>query len=485
MRDRHLIALVALIALGAGLRFATLDLQSYWYDEAITVGLVRMDLPGMLSEIPRSESSPPLYYLLAWAWAKLIGTSEAGLRSLSALIGTASIPVFYAAAGELATRRVGLAVAALAAVNPLLVWYAQEARAYALLALLGGLSLLFFARLARREPDRRTLLLWAASSALALLTHYFAAFLVLPMAAWLVWRWRRRDVVLAAAAAAAVGIALLPLALHQSSLELASFIRAEPIGYRLARAPKQFLVGFDAPLEVTLSIVAALTALAGLVLAAVRLRDRIGVRLAAALAAAGFAIPLLLALAGSDYFDTRNLIALWLPLVTASTAGLVLGARRGGVAGVAVLAAIGLAAVVGVDVTPNWRRDDWRGAARALGSAGELRAIVVTPAADSVPLRLYRPELTPMPPAGLSVHQIGLVSKPRRTRGRVHPPPPPRPKRLEIPGFFLQRAVFADTYTVMLYRAGGAVGVTPAGLESYRLPQGDSSAAVLLQPPRR
>ena len=98
MRDRHLTALVALILLGAGLRFATLDLQSYWYDEAVTVGLVRMDLPGMLSAIYRHESTPPLYYVLAWGWCKLFGSGEVGLRSLSALFGTASIPVFYAAA---------------------------------------------------------------------------------------------------------------------------------------------------------------------------------------------------------------------------------------------------------------------------------------------------------------------------------------------------------------------------------------------------
>src|SRR4051795_12417425 len=163
------VLLAGLTALGAALRFSTLAVQSYWLDEAVTVVLVRKSLGGVLSTIPNSESTPPLYYVLAWLWAQLFGTGEVGLRSLSALIGTASIPVFYAAARELVSRRVGLAVAALAAVNPLLVWYSQEARAYALLALLGGLSLLFFARLAR-SVDRRSLALWALFSALALLT---------------------------------------------------------------------------------------------------------------------------------------------------------------------------------------------------------------------------------------------------------------------------------------------------------------------------
>ena len=484
MRDRHLTALVALILLGAGLRFATLDLQSYWYDEAVTVGLVRMDLPGMLSAIYRHESTPPLYYVLAWGWCKLFGSGEVGLRSLSALFGTASIPVFYAAAKELVSRNVGLAVAALAAVNPLLVWYSQEARAYALLTLLGGLSLLFFARLTRRM-DRRSLALWALFSALALATHYFAVFLVVPEAAWLVWRRAGREVAVGVGAVAAVAIALLPLALHQQSLDLASFIRGEPLGYRLARAPKQFLVGFDAPLEVAAAVVAAVVALAGLVVAAVRLRDRLGVRVAGGLAIAGIAIPFLLALVGVDYFETRNLLPIWLPFTVAVAAGLLAGAARAGVAAVAVLAVLGAIAVISIDVTPNWRRDDWRGAARALGKADQLRALVVTPGNGGVPLRLYRRGLSVMAPGGISVHQIALVSMPRRASGSVHPPPPPRPRKVEIPGFFLLRRVFAPTYTVMIYGAGGSLGVTPAGLQNYRLLRKSTGAAVLLQAPGR
>lgn len=93
MRARHLYALVALTVLAGVLRFATLDVQSFWLDESVTVGLVREDLGGMLSAIPDSESTPPLYYVLAWGWAKLFGTGEVGLRSLSALFGTATVPV--------------------------------------------------------------------------------------------------------------------------------------------------------------------------------------------------------------------------------------------------------------------------------------------------------------------------------------------------------------------------------------------------------
>ena len=102
----HLFALAGIVILGAGLRFATLDLQSYRYDEAVTV--VRVLHPSFfdtLSAVPHSESTPPLYYMLAWLWSRPFGTGEVGLRSLSALAGTASIAVIYLAAVELGNAR--------------------------------------------------------------------------------------------------------------------------------------------------------------------------------------------------------------------------------------------------------------------------------------------------------------------------------------------------------------------------------------------
>ena len=74
----RVIALAALTALAAVLRFATLDAQSFWFDEAVTVHLLQLDLGEMLERIPDSESTPPLYYLLAWLWSKAFGPGEVG-----------------------------------------------------------------------------------------------------------------------------------------------------------------------------------------------------------------------------------------------------------------------------------------------------------------------------------------------------------------------------------------------------------------------
>src|SRR5262245_33319390 len=118
--QRAVLPVAGLTVLGLLVRFVTLDLQSFWADEAETVHLLNLGLHSMLREIPDSEGTPPVYYVLAWGWTHVFGTGEVGVRSLSALAGVGSIPVFYGAASELCSRRVGLAVAALAAVNPLL-----------------------------------------------------------------------------------------------------------------------------------------------------------------------------------------------------------------------------------------------------------------------------------------------------------------------------------------------------------------------------
>ena len=104
---------------------------------------------------------------------------------MSAIAGTAVIPIAYLCGRELVSKRAGLLAAALAAVSPFMIWYSQEAREYMLLAAFCGASVLFFAR-CLRSPSRRNLAWWAVFSGLAVLTHYFAAFLVAPEAIWLV-----------------------------------------------------------------------------------------------------------------------------------------------------------------------------------------------------------------------------------------------------------------------------------------------------------
>src|SRR5688572_21542706 len=126
--SRH--ALLWIIALGAALRFSTLGVQDFWFDEIVTVREISLAPFDLLKQIHAAEYNPVTYPLLAGLWEGAFGTSEVGVRALSALAGTLTIPLVFGAAGALASRRAALIAAALTAVNPLLIWYSQEARTY-------------------------------------------------------------------------------------------------------------------------------------------------------------------------------------------------------------------------------------------------------------------------------------------------------------------------------------------------------------------
>jgi hypothetical protein len=471
-------ALALVLGAGAVLRFATLDAQSLWYDEAVTARLLRMDLGAMLRAIPDSESTPPLYYVLTWLWTHVFGTGEVGLRSFSALLGTATIVVAWALGRRLGGDRAALAAAALAAVNPMLVWFSQEARAYALLGLLGALSALLWLRALDSEPGRRrgSLLAWGAVAALALATHYYAAFLVAPQGLWLLLRahgWRERAELLALPAVAAAVLA--PLAFGQRENDTAGFIAGSELLTRLAQLPKQFLVGYDAPLEPLLVAVTAVAVLAGAAGIAARLSGRIavpdgqrseGARLAA-LAAAALALPILAALAGEDHLITRNVLfvlPLFCALIGAGLATWIRAARGRSGATLALCAACaaGIVTVVGVAGSAKLQRDDWRAAVVALGPIREPRLIVATPASALETLRYYLPGLKPAQ-APITTAEIDHVALPVRLPGERPDPPRPRDPPAPAAGYALAGRTDGETYTVLRWRAPAAAPepVTP------------------------
>ena len=463
------------------LRFPTLDLQSFWIDEGFTVQLLRKDFGGMLDGIPVTEKTPPLYYVLAWLWTRPFGTGEVGVRSLSALAGVLTVPAAFALARELVSERAGLIAAALVAVNPLLVWYSQEARAYALLVLLSVLAILYGARASRERESARPLVLWAIASALALATHYFALFVVGPLALWLVATHANRRGALAAGAAVGVaGAAILPLAIDQSENPGANFITGTALVTRVLQVAKQFLVGYDTPLEVAFTVAAVTLAAASTALALAR--GGRGARIAAALVVLALGVPLVTALLGADFVIARNVIVGLVPLVVLLAAGFD-AAGRAGTALAAALAVLSLAAVIAVFATPEFQRDDWRGAAEALGDAPDDRGLAVNPIAGDVPLRLNLDRLEPFGERFRTVGEIALVAVTARRPGQTpHPPRPPSPVQ---PGFELVERVEEDTFTLLRYRAVGPQQIASGGLTAIKLEPGRKLAVTLMQRARR
>jgi uncharacterized membrane protein len=396
-RSRAFWLVAGLTALGAVLRFATLGTQAYHHDEIVTASRVlRVGFGHAMDAVGFSESAPPLYYVLAWFWTQVTGTSEWGLRSLSALAGVLAIPVAYFIGRELRGSRTGLLAAAIVAVNPTLVWYSQEARAYALLGLFCALSLLFCVR-ALQGGTRRDFTLWGVFSALALATHYFAVF---PLIAEVLFLLRRRGrAILPGLWIVGLAAALLaPLAYHQMSYGHAEWIDNFSLGHRLGETAITFVVGetgdiigrVEQPEPALLPLALILVAF---VLLAVR--GSRGERRAAAipLAVGAFAlgIPLLLAVGpGSrDFVLARNLLPALIPLLLGVAVALTVErARRLGSAVAALLVAYSFGFCIWVAASPDLHRPDWAAVAERLGEPDAPRA-TVTWVIGEAPLRYY------------------------------------------------------------------------------------------------
>jgi mannosyltransferase len=422
-RSRAFWIVAGLTLVAAGLRFATLGVQAYHHDEIVTASRVlRGDFFHAMEAVGFSESAPPLYYVLAWVWTQLTGTGEYGLRSLSALAGVATVPVAYLLGAELRGRGAGIAAAALVAVNPMLLWYAQEARSYALLVLLTTVAALFFVRALRDVSGRRDLTLWGVFSALALATHYFAIFPILFEAVWLLWR-RRRAALSGLSIVALVGLALTPLVIHQASLGHAEWIGGRSLGHRLWEVGVTFFVGESGDiiarpetlLPAVAPLLAALAALALLVLRGDREERRKG-GLMLAVAVATVAAPLAVALVApdKDYVLARNLVPALVPLLAAVAIGATLrAARRGGMFIASVLVAYSFAFCIWASASPTLQRPDWEAVAVRLGEPAAPRATVLwTLGAASLRFYLSTGSFQAQPSEGFSwsVHEVNFVS---------------------------------------------------------------------------
>lgn len=184
--------LVLALALGVVLRCEGLGRKVAWYDEVGTMlrlsghteaevaraadglsppelrarfqsartGTLTSGVAAVVHAVTEDESlHSPGYFVTAYAWTRAAGDGTARLRLLSALASLAALPLLGALAWRLfRDRTVALVSVALAALSPLQIRYAQEARSYAL----WSVTLLAAMLAASIAGERRTRSAWSA-----------------------------------------------------------------------------------------------------------------------------------------------------------------------------------------------------------------------------------------------------------------------------------------------------------------------------------
>jgi mannosyltransferase len=272
---RPVLALAAILALAAVLRGYLIGAQSLWADEMSSLVTAVKPIPQLLYDIS-NEIHPPLYHLTLKVWIALFGTSEAGIRSLSAVFGLVLVVLTYALGARLLGRRVGLLAAALSAISPFQVYYSQETRMYMPLAAFSALALYATVRFMECDGGVRHcgqawsgLWLWGAvyvvANGLSLWLHYsYPIILVMENVVFGLWwlltlrrgNWWLRGARWAGLQLLALAIYLpwLPIGLRQVS-GWPSISESHGLSFILQEAFRLFALGESADARTSLPIV--------------------------------------------------------------------------------------------------------------------------------------------------------------------------------------------------------------------------------------
>ncbi len=206
------------IWLAFGLRLVNASAFSFWTDEGLTP--LRASYPVLeilsnriiIQEVVTKDTHPPFFYLLIHVSRQVWGETDFAFRYLSLLASVLLVPLMYQFGRRLHNGRLGWVAALVTAVNPLQIYYANEARMYTLLVLLAAAASYVLWRtlqlqgVGKLEIDGsfnrpspiatlsvyHYLFLYVLMAGLALYTHYVTIFLMAGQGLFWVWvLWRR------------------------------------------------------------------------------------------------------------------------------------------------------------------------------------------------------------------------------------------------------------------------------------------------------
>jgi 4-amino-4-deoxy-L-arabinose transferase-like glycosyltransferase len=171
-------AFVLLLFLAFGLRLFMIENQDIWGDEAWSITVANWPMAEVISS--DAEFNPPLYHALLHITIRLFGQTPLGIRYLSVICGILTVALLTRLGWECGGRRLALWAGIAAALSPMLIFYAQEARMYGPALVGSSASTLFLIMLLKRQASgepQPSLPLWLAYGAVSLIaafSHYYA-----------------------------------------------------------------------------------------------------------------------------------------------------------------------------------------------------------------------------------------------------------------------------------------------------------------------
>jgi hypothetical protein len=412
------------LAAGLGLRLAVP--RGLWLDEATSVFQARMGFGAMIANLRTTDVHPPLYFSVLWATVRGLGSGEMAVRTPSIVAGTLVIPMLYVLGKEAYDRRTGVVAALCGVVAPILVWYSQEARMYALLTLFSVTALWAQVRILKRSSPWPWAVYSLASVALGWTQYFGLLQVVAQQLVFLGAMWGRRADPAArrplmigwALSLAVVGAALAPLVpfAHQqfvvnqtgghgfggpSQVGSATTINGNRLGIYAALANLIWAVwGYHS--NAAMALLAALWPLGMLVAVGLLGRQRRGVTsmLVAAVVIPGVAL-FCLGLVKRDLFDIRYLSTTVPPLfilLSRSVTGVVRSTRALVLVSAVLVGSLGAGLVDQQLNGSNPRLYDFRGAVADVNEhAHRGDELVFVPGSISQVVAYYKPRAASSP----------------------------------------------------------------------------------------
>ena len=365
------VVVIALVAAGVAARTVPALRQPLWLDEVVSARIITQPTVGKsVSQVRKTESSPPGWHLANWALWRLVGKPSRleWLRLLSVVLGGALTALVVVYGLRVGLSRLGALVAgALAAFGPNVVAHGAELRPYAALTLLALVFAMVLER-AAGSPTRRHLAWLTAVVVVGSYTHYFFLLSVATGIGWALWR-LPKDVRLRVLGSIGVGLVpflvWLPSFHYQYEHNLYAYngsFSLRTVAYSYARIVG--LLGQAGAVDGLIRILFAVVVLAGAVML---IRQRQG-ELAALMVVVPVALTALIWLLGPHIFNERNLLVS-MPFAAVSV-GKVFGQLPRPTMAVLLVALASVVAVSLWDWEVDYGRSSYDGIAKALTADG-------------------------------------------------------------------------------------------------------------------
>lgn len=187
------VELALFVLVGSVLRVYRVGSESLWIDEVfMTTMATDRTLSELLFVVPTFEPHPPLYNVFVWFWVRLTGVSAVTMRSTSVVLGVIAIVLCYRLGRRMFDRWTAAVATLFVTVSPFQIWYAQEARMYALLLVTTLASYLLLVQL-RESYTRRRAVLYVSLGVVVGYTHVYGLFVLLAQGVTAVWATARRS----------------------------------------------------------------------------------------------------------------------------------------------------------------------------------------------------------------------------------------------------------------------------------------------------